>query len=57
MVKPNPKERFEHVLEAIKLIKEFVTDVDEGSFLADIKIQSAVKYQFLIIGEAIKHSD
>lgn len=57
MVKPNPEERFEHVLEAIKLIKAFVADVDEASFLADIKIQSAVQYQFLIIGEAIKHTD
>lgn len=57
MVKPNPKERFEHVLEAIKLIKEFVTEVDEAAFLVDIKIQSAVQYQFLIIGEAIRHTD
>lgn len=32
-------------------------DVDEASFLHDIEKQSAVQFQFLIIGEAIKHID
>jgi uncharacterized protein with HEPN domain len=57
MVRPTPKKRLEHVLESIELIGEFVFGVDEKSFLQDIKLQSAVQYQFLIIGEAIRHVD
>ena len=57
MDKPTPKQRAEHILEAIKLIKEFVADMDETAFIYDIKIQSAVQYQFLIIGEAIRYID
>ncbi|TVR40699.1 MAG: DUF86 domain-containing protein [Cryomorphaceae bacterium] len=57
MDKPTPKERLEHVLEAIRLIRLFVADVSEEQFLQDEKVQSAVQYQFLIIGEAIKHID
>ena len=57
MDKPTPKERAAQILEAIKLIKEFVADIDETSFVNDIKIQSAVQYQFLIIGEAIRYID
>jgi uncharacterized protein with HEPN domain len=57
MVKPTPRERAEHIIEAIKFIRAFVTDIDESAFLNDIKIQSAVQYQFLIIGEAIGHID
>lgn len=53
MDKPNSKERAEHVLEAIKLIEEFVGDLSEDAFFSEIKIQSAVQYQFLIIGEAV----
>lgn len=57
MNRPTAKERIEHILNSIQLIKEFVKDVDETRFLADFKIQSAVQYQFLIIGEAVKHID
>ena len=57
MDKPIPKERAEHILEAIQLIKQFVADMDETAFANDIKIQSAVQYQFLIIGEAIRYID
>jgi uncharacterized protein with HEPN domain len=57
MDKPTPKHRLEHVLEAIELIGEFIIDVDEKTFSQDIKLQSAVQYQFLIIGEAIRHVD
>jgi uncharacterized protein with HEPN domain len=57
MDKPTPRERAEHILEAIRLIKEFVSDMDETAFINDIKIQSAVQYQFLIIGEAIRQID
>jgi len=57
MDKPTPKERVEHILEAIQLIRDFTNGIDEASFFRDIKIQSAVQYQFLIIGEAISHID
>jgi uncharacterized protein with HEPN domain len=57
MDKPTPQKRLEHVLVAINLIGEFIGEVDEKSFLQDIKLQSAVQYQFLIIGEAIRHVD
>ncbi len=57
MDKPTPKGRVEHILNAIQLIREFIEDIDEAEFLEDIKVQSAVQYQFLIIGEAIRHID
>lgn len=57
MDKPTPKERAEHILLAIKRIKEFVDGMDEAHFLKDIQLQSAVQYQFLIIGEAIRYID
>ncbi len=57
MDKPTPKERVESILNAIRLIRQFVEDEDEISFSKDIKLQSAVQYQFLIIGEAIRHID
>lgn len=57
MDKPTPKERLEHILQAIQLIKGFVEGVDEASFLVDIKLQSAVQFQFLIIGEAVRYID
>jgi uncharacterized protein with HEPN domain len=57
MDKPTTKDRVEHILEAIQLIKQFVVDTDEATFLDDLKIQSAVQYQFLIIGEAIGFVD
>lgn len=57
MANPTAKNRLEHILEAIHLIKEFVSDVDEKTFTNDIKLQSAVQYQFLIIGEAVNHID
>jgi uncharacterized protein with HEPN domain len=39
------------------LIEQFVDNVSEPLFLEDIKLQSAVQYQFLIIGEAVKYID
>lgn len=55
MDKPTPRERVEHIKEAIGLINKFVNGIDEATFLNDIKLQSAVQYQFLIIGEAIRN--
>lgn len=57
MDKPTHKERVQHILDALKLIRQFVEGEDEISFVKDVKLQSAVQYQFLIIGEAIKHID
>ncbi|MEX2511502.1 MAG: HepT-like ribonuclease domain-containing protein [Cyclobacteriaceae bacterium] len=57
MDKPTPKERLEHILKAIQLIRQFVEGVDEAVFLSDVKIQSAVQFQFLIIGEAVRNID
>jgi uncharacterized protein with HEPN domain len=57
MDKPTPKERIIHILDATALIKEFVQDVNEQEFTSDVKLHSAVQFQFLIIGEAIKHID
>ena len=57
MDKPTPKERAEHILKAIACIREFVKGIDEDAFVKDIKLQSAVQYQFLIIGEAIRYID
>jgi uncharacterized protein with HEPN domain len=57
MDKPTPKQRALHILEAIQLIRDFVADSSLELFLSDPKIQSAIQYQFLIIGEAIKHFD
>ncbi len=57
MDKPTPKERAENILTAVQLIRDFVEGIDEATFLNDIKLQSAVQYQFLIIGEAIKYID
>ncbi len=57
MDKPTPKERAKHILDAIQLIRDFVAGLDEATFLTDIKIQSAVQYQFLVIGEVISYID
>ncbi|MFC5283085.1 DUF86 domain-containing protein [Pedobacter alpinus] len=51
------KERIIHIYNAIGLIEKFIKDVSESNFLDDIKLQSAVQYQFLIIGEAVKYID
>lgn len=57
MDKPGNRERAEHILTAIQLIKEFTANIEEIEFLTDLKIQSAVQYQFLVIGEAVRYLD
>ncbi len=57
MDKPTPKERLEHILEAIKQIRQYVNGVDETRFSQETIIQSAVQYQFLVIGEAVRNID
>ena len=57
MDKPTPKERVEHIQTAILQIKSFVKDKSVSEFMADKIRQNAVLYQFIIIGEAIRHID
>jgi uncharacterized protein with HEPN domain len=51
------KERIEHILQSIAYIHEFMQGVREDSFLLDVKLQSAIQYQFLIVGEATRFLD
>jgi len=55
MVNTTPKERAKHILQAKKLIKEFVGGIDEVAFSNNFKIQSAVQCQFLILPYTVKH--
>lgn len=45
--------RLNHLMEAILALEEFVQDVTKEEFLNDKRIQSAVLYQFIIIGETV----
>ena len=47
------KKRLEHILEAIHQIDTFTKGMDKEMFLDDPVIQSAVLYQFAVIGEAV----
>jgi len=55
--KVNSKERLEYIAVAAKKILQYCNGKDEATFLSDEMLQSAVLYQFLIIGEAIQHVD
>jgi uncharacterized protein with HEPN domain len=55
MDKPTSKERLDHIRSAILRIRSFVEGKSLNDFLADIVLQDAVLYQFIIIGEAISH--
>ena len=57
MNKLTAKERLEHIRGAIVNIKSFVKDLTVDEFLSDKIRQNAVLYQFIIIGEAIRHVD
>jgi uncharacterized protein with HEPN domain len=57
MDKPTPVERIEDVLDAIANIRSFVKGVSEELFEEDSLTQSAVLFQFLIIGETIRYID
>lgn len=57
MDNPSLKERAEHALNSIAQIKSFMKGVSEDRFLKDIQLQSAVQYQFIIVGEAINNID
>jgi uncharacterized protein with HEPN domain len=57
MDKSTPKERLDHIKSAILQIKLFVKNKSLEDFMSDIIRQNAVLYQFIIIGEAIRHID
>jgi uncharacterized protein with HEPN domain len=44
----------DHILNSINRILSYITDLDESTFLDDLKTQDAVVRQFEIIGEATK---
>ena len=51
------KARLEHINDAIEKIEAFIDNLTEADFLNDEKTQSAILYQFLIIGEVVRHID
>jgi uncharacterized protein with HEPN domain len=53
--KPTQKERFEHILKAIRLIYSFAENHTEKSFLNDAMALSATMYQCTIISEALSN--
>jgi uncharacterized protein with HEPN domain len=57
MDKPSPKERVQHIKSAILKIKSLVLEKSRNEFTEDLLRQDAVMYQFIIIGEAIRHID
>ena len=57
MDKPAPKDRLEHIKAAILKIKSFVKDKSLNEFMSDTIRQDAVMYEFIIIGETIRHVD
>ena len=51
------KERLEHILQAINNIEKIAGGLSEKRFLKDVVLQSAILFQFAVIGEAIIHID
>jgi uncharacterized protein with HEPN domain len=48
-------ERLKHISEAVESILTFCDGKTEADFLRDNMLNSSVLYQFIIIGEAIRH--
>jgi uncharacterized protein with HEPN domain len=42
------------IINAARLVKEFIQGFDKASFIYDLKTRSAVLYQITVIGEAVK---
>lgn len=42
------------ILRAARLAVQFKGDLDKGGFLGDLKTQSAILHQLLLLGEAVK---
>ena len=51
------KQRLLHIEEACEKISRYVAKIDKETFLSDSKVQDAVLYQLIIIGEAVVHID
>ncbi len=51
------KQRLLHIMEGCEKISRYVTGIDKEIFLSDTKVQDAVLYQLIIIGEAVVHID
>ena len=47
------RQYFEDIVEAIARIQSYVSDMDEGTFSADMKTQDAVLRNLGVIGEAV----
>ena len=45
------------MIDAIDRIERYMEDIDLPSFEKDDQLQSAVLFQFIVIGEAIRHID
>jgi len=54
-MKKNVKIFLEHILEAIKLIEEYINNKEKSDFLKSIQLQDSVIRRIEIIGEAIKN--
>lgn len=50
---PTDSDRLEHMADAIDAIQLFTANITREEFLLDKRVQSAVLYQFIIIGEAV----
>lgn len=57
MDKPTPKERVQHMREAIARIGKYVQGIDLSVFEGDERTRDAVLFQFTILGEAVRHID
>jgi len=42
------------ILKAARLVVQFKGNLDKGAFLGDLKTQSAILHQLLLLGEAVK---
>lgn len=49
---PDPLVYLDDILDSLRLIRGYIADVSEETFLADTKLQDAVIRRLLIIGEA-----
>ena len=57
MSKRSNLERIQDILNAIHLIDEMLLNQTEEDFVSSIVLQSAIQFQFLIIGEAVSGID
>jgi uncharacterized protein with HEPN domain len=54
---PTSADRVRYISEACKKIMDYCENITEQEFIEDDMLNSAVLYQFIIIGEAIRHVD